>query len=69
MRIATYNVWNDERGGTVRQEQLVRAVAAVDADVMALQEVRPAQFRDGLAGLFPHAAFRAYAGRMRDWPS
>lgn len=62
MRIATYNVWNDERGGDVRQRQIVGEIAAVNADVIGLQEVHPALFRERLAGLYPHAVFRAYAG-------
>lgn len=62
MRIATYNVWNDDRGGRARREQLVHEIETVNADVIALQEVRPEQFRDDLAGLYPHAVFRVYAG-------
>lgn len=62
MRIATYNIWNDDRGGEARRKQLVREIAGLAADVVALQEVRPEQFREELTGLYPHAAFRAYAG-------
>ena len=62
MRIATYNIWNDDRGGEARRKQLVHEITGLDADVIALQEVRPEQFRDDLAGLVPHAAFRTYAG-------
>ncbi|MCH5287530.1 MAG: endonuclease/exonuclease/phosphatase family protein [Christensenellaceae bacterium] len=62
MRIATYNVWNDERGGDVRQRQIVEEIVAVNADVIGLQEVHPALFRNRLAGLYPHAVFRVYEG-------
>lgn len=62
MRIATYNVWNDERGGEVRQRQLVQEIRSVSADVIGLQEVTPRLFHERLERLYPHAVFRAYAG-------
>lgn len=62
MRLATYNIWNDERGGEARRGQIAEEIRATDADVIGLQEVHPALFHDRLAGLYPHAAFRAYAG-------
>lgn len=62
MKLATYNVWNDERGGEARQRQIVDEIARVGADVIGLQEVAPRLFRERLAGLYPYAVFRAYAG-------
>ena len=62
MKLATYNIWNDERGGEARQRQIVEEIHAVGADVIGLQEVTVRLFHERLAGLYPHAAFRAYAG-------
>ena len=62
MKLATYNVWNDARGGEDRRRQLVETIAEADADIIGLQEVAPGLFHERLAGLYPHAEFRAYAG-------
>ena len=62
MRIATYNIWNDERGGEARQRQIVHEIKAAKADVIGLQEVVPRQYHERLEGIYPYAAFRAYAG-------
>ena len=39
MRIATYNVWNDNESINFRLEQLVQEIVQVNADIIALQEV------------------------------
>lgn len=62
MKIATYNIWNDERGGIARQRQVAEEIAAVSADVIGLQEVAPRLFDEKLKALYPYAVFRAYAG-------
>ena len=62
MRLATYNLWNDERGGEARRQQIVEEIMAAGADVIGLQEVTPKLFQDRLAELYPHAVFRAYDG-------
>ena len=62
MRIATYNIWNDNRGGELRKRQIIEAIRSADADVIGLQEVSPQFFHEELERLYPHAAFRAYAG-------
>ena len=62
MKLATYNVWNDERGGEARQRQIAEEIRAAGADVIGLQEVSPELFHSRLAALYPHAVFRAYAG-------
>lgn len=41
MKIATYNVWNEDKGIGNRFSQLVKEIAAVDADVIGFQEVTP----------------------------
>ena len=41
MKIATYNVWDDESGRCVRKEQLIHEIFKTDADIIALQEVWP----------------------------
>lgn len=41
MKIATYNVWNENKGQGNRFSQLVREIEAVDADVIGFQEVTP----------------------------
>lgn len=62
MRIATFNLWNDERGGEARRRQIVEEIKAARADVIGLQEVEPRLFHERLRALYPHAAFRAYSG-------
>ena len=62
MRIATYNIWNDDCGGEARQRHIVEEINAVQADVIGLQEVAPAVYHDLLADLYPYSVFRAYAG-------
>lgn len=62
MRIATFNLWNDERGGETRRGQIVEEIRAVSADVIGLQEVAPRLFHERLERLYPHATFRAYDG-------
>lgn len=39
MKIATYNVWNENKGIGGRFEQLVDEIVSIDADIIALQEV------------------------------
>lgn len=41
MRIATYNVWNENKGRGNRFDQLKREIVNINADVIALQEVTP----------------------------
>lgn len=64
MRIATYNVWNSERGGDVRQAQLLDAISALGADVIGLQEVTAALWQRLTAqrGAFAYGAYCQYAG-------
>lgn len=39
MKIATYNVWNENKGVGDRFEQLVNEINSVDSDIIGLQEV------------------------------
>lgn len=62
MKIATYNVWNDESTTALRLEPLLAEIARVDADVIALQEVTSAfdQAARGRLPQYPYAVFRTY---------
>ncbi|MBR2054181.1 MAG: endonuclease/exonuclease/phosphatase family protein [Clostridia bacterium] len=40
MKIATYNIWNNETNLLVRKPHILREIMECDADVIALQEVR-----------------------------
>lgn len=46
MKIATYNVWNENKGIGGRFEQLVYEIVCVDADIIALQEVTTTFYND-----------------------
>lgn len=41
MKIATYNVWNENKGKGSRFQQLIQEINTVDADIIGLQEVTP----------------------------
>jgi endonuclease/exonuclease/phosphatase family metal-dependent hydrolase len=41
MKIATYNVWNEDKGIGKRFKQLIHEINNVDADIIGLQEVTP----------------------------
>ena len=49
MRIATYNIWNSEKGAPWRFEQIVDQIIQVKADVICLQEVKDREFHEGIA--------------------
>ena len=46
MKIATYNVWIEDKGIGGRFEQLVHEIVCVDADIIALQEVTAKFYHD-----------------------
>ena len=46
MRIATYNVWNENKGIGGRFEQIIQEIIDVGADIIALQEVTTKFFQD-----------------------
>jgi endonuclease/exonuclease/phosphatase family metal-dependent hydrolase len=39
MKIATYNIWNDNSTNDIRFDQLINEINSVDADIIGLQEV------------------------------
>lgn len=39
MKIATYNVWNDNNTNDIRFDQLINEINSIDADIIGLQEV------------------------------
>jgi exonuclease III len=48
MKIATYNVWNSDTGMPGREAQVIDEINALDADLIALQEVRDKAFHERL---------------------
>lgn len=40
MKIATYNIWNSDKGMPGREKQIIDEINALESDVIALQEVR-----------------------------
>ena len=46
MKIATYNVWNENKGIGGRFEQLIQEIICIDADIIALQEVTSKFYKD-----------------------
>jgi endonuclease/exonuclease/phosphatase family metal-dependent hydrolase len=47
MKIATYNVWNNDIN--IRTEQLVKEINGLDADIVGLQEVPPSFWKELIA--------------------
>ena len=58
MKIATYNVWNENKGRGDRFDQLVQEIRSVQADVIGLQEVTPhfyeSRLREGAGYLYSY---------------
>ena len=48
MKIATYNVWNEDKGIGKRFNQLIHEINTVDVDIIGLQEVTPFFFNNYL---------------------
>ena len=62
MKIATYNVWNEEKGADIRRKQLIHEIRTVDADIIGLQEVTPDFYQNYLqkdTG-YPYSVFEKY---------
>ncbi len=66
MKIATYNVWNSDTGMPERERQIVDELNALDADVVALQEVRNRSFNERLlrGTDYKHHCFAPHEGRV-----
>lgn len=64
MKIATYNVWNENEGVGSRFEQLIYEITNVDADIIALQEVTTQFYQDALKvlNIYQYSEFRNYSG-------
>ncbi|MBQ7955915.1 MAG: endonuclease/exonuclease/phosphatase family protein [Lachnospiraceae bacterium] len=62
MKIATYNVWNEEEGVGSRFEQLMNEITTVDADIIALQEVTTQFYMDATKCLqmYQYSEYRNY---------
>lgn len=66
MKIATYNVWNSDTGMPEREKQIIDEIRALDADVVALQEVRDRAFNERLlqGTDYPNHCFVPHEGRV-----
>lgn len=40
MKIATFNIWNSDRGMPLREQQIINEIKSVDSDIICLQEVK-----------------------------
>lgn len=40
MKIATFNIWNSDRGMPLREKQIFSEIQSVNSDLICLQEVR-----------------------------
>lgn len=62
MKIATYNVWNENKGRGNRFNQLINEINSVDADIIGLQEVTTHFYNDFLIELtdYKFCEFRKY---------
>ena len=61
MKIATYNVWNENKGKGSRTEQLKREILKLNADVIGLQEVTPQFFEKVLSKIgYEHCVYYQY---------
>ena len=62
MKIATYNVWNENKGIGDRINQIINEIENINADVIALQEITPCFFQEHLSLLktYPYSKFSKY---------
>lgn len=64
MKIATYNIWNDEAALELRAKQIIQEISKINADIIGLQEVSTAFYNRYLAielG-YEHPVFMKYPG-------
>ncbi|MBO5353852.1 MAG: endonuclease/exonuclease/phosphatase family protein [Lachnospiraceae bacterium] len=64
MKIATYNIWNDEKTLELRSSQLIQEIRTVDADIIGLQEVTTEFYQNYLVKEtgYLHHVFMQYPG-------
>ena len=55
MKLATYNIWNDEAGMPYRLEQITDEITGINADIICLQEVADLERHKKLAELCGYA--------------
>lgn len=62
MKLATYNIWNSETGGSLRRQYIANEINKIQADAICLQEVSGRDQAEWLADRcgFPHVDFQAY---------
>ena len=63
MRIATYNIWNEDSNFEIRAPQLIDEIQKVNADIIGLQEVPPRFYTDCLLHQtgYPYHSFGQYS--------
>ena len=66
MKIATYNVWNSDRGMPERENQIIDEVNALESDIIVLQEVRDKEFNERLlqGTNYKNYCFAPHEGRV-----
>ncbi len=64
LRIATYNIWNNDAGQEARAKQILSEIGKLRADIVGLQEVTEDFFSKFLANweIYPFARFFPYSG-------
>lgn len=64
MKIATYNIWNDEATLELRAQQIMNEIRMVQADILGLQEVSATFYEDYLVkeSGYAHHSFMQYPG-------
>ena len=62
MKIATYNIWNENKGTGNRQRQILEEIRFCNADIIGLQEVTPDFYQEYLQkSAYPYGEFRKYS--------
>lgn len=64
LRIATYNIWNNDEGQNTRAEKILQELHAVNADIVGLQEVTSEFYEQVLKRdkTYPYSSFYTYSG-------
>lgn len=62
MKIATFNIWNSDRGMPLREQQIIQEINAVDAEVICLQEVKEGAFAKltSILNQYSHSYFHTF---------
>ena len=64
LRIATYNIWNDDAGQDKRAEKILNEIYKASPDIVGLQEVTRNFYEQYLSKdkVYPYSCFYAYSG-------